>query len=315
MSKTSTEPLRRYSLRGPTMAAEFSAEFHAAPGQATERLRAALATALEAVEEQMSNWRDGSDINRLNRAAPGQWVDLPANLIAVLAKGMEIGAASGGAFDMALGDLVAAWGFGPPVRRIDEAAIRALTGRPRLPCAQVLELGPGRARRLAAVGFDLSGIAKGFGVDEMARVMRAEGITDYLVGIDGELRAAGSKPGGAPWTVAVETPVHDAPGVAGVVALHDCAIASSGDYRNWVQVGTVRVSHTMNPTSARPVQNGVGAVSVLAPSCMEADAWATALLVLGPDAGTALARARGLDALWQLRGAEGISSVAVGGFA
>lgn len=315
MSKISTEAGQRYALSGPTMATEFSAVFHADVGASTARLHAALVAALEAVEDQMSHWREGSDINRLNRAAPGEWVDLPANLMAVLAKGLEIGAASGGAFDMALGDLVSAWGFGPPVRKLDAATIRALTGKPRLPCAQALELAPGRARRLAAVRFDLSGIAKGFGADEMARVLQAQGIADFLVGIDGELRASGRKPGGAPWTVAVETPTYEAPGVARVVELHDCAIASSGDYRNWAQVGTSRVSHTMHPVAARPVQNGVAAASVLAPTCMEADAWATALMVLGPEAASELARTRQLDALLQIREAAGIRPVTVGRFA
>jgi thiamine biosynthesis lipoprotein len=216
---------------------------------------------------------------------------------------------------MALGDLVSAWGFGPPVRQPDEAAIRALTGKPRQPCAEVLQLAPGRARRLAAVRFDLCGIAKGFGVDEMARVMRAHGICDYLVGIDGELRASGRKPGGAPWTVALERPNHDNPTAAGTLALDNCAIATSGDYRNYVRVGQARLGHIMHPGSARPVQNGVAAVSVLAPSCMLADAWATALTVLGAEAGAALARQLGLDVLFQLREAGGIRPVAVGRFA
>ncbi|MBW6505789.1 MAG: FAD:protein FMN transferase [Rhodobacteraceae bacterium] len=308
MSKTSTE---RVTLRGPAMAAEWTAVCHGVwPG-----LRAALATAVEDVEQQMSNWRQGSDLNRLNAAAPGAWVALPADLMAVLAMGLEIGAASGGAFDMALGDLVAAWGFGPPARRPDEAAIRALTGRPRRPCAEVLQLGAGCARRLEAVRFDLSGIAKGFGVDALARVMAAWGIADYLVGIDGEMRAGGTKPGGVPWSVAIEAPDYDAPGVAGTVALHDRAIATSGDTRNFVRVGTARVGHTMHPARAAPLQNGVAAVSVLAATCAAADAWATALMVLGEQAGAALAQRQGLDALFQMRVGKGLRRIGVGLFA
>ncbi len=308
MSKTFTE---RVELCGPTMAAAWTATcYGAAPG-----LQGALAAALETVEQQMSNWCAGSDLNRLNGAAPGAWVTLPADLMAVLALGLAVGAASGGAFDMALGDLVAAWGFGPPARRPDEAAIRALTGQPRPPCAEVLELGRGCARRLAAVRFDLSGIAKGFGVDAMARVMAAHGIANFLVGIDGEMRAHGTKPGGAPWSVAIEAPDHAEPGVAGTVALANCAIATSGDYRNWVRVGNARLSHTMHPGRAAPLQNGVAAVTVLAASCAEADAWATALMVLGAGAGAELARARGMDALFQLRDDTGLRHIGVGLFA
>lgn len=310
MSKTSTE---RIALRGLAMAAEWTAVCYA-PAAREGALRQALATAVEAVEQQMSNWRAGSDLNRLNAAAPGAWVTLPADLMAVLAKGLAVGAASGGAFDMALGDLVCAWGFGPPNRRPDEAAIRALTGQPRRPCAEVLELGPGRARRLEAVRFDLSGIAKGFGVDAMARALEALGVADFLVGIDGEMRAKGTKPGHTPWRVALEAP-DDTSTPAGWIDLHNRAIASSGDWRNRVRLGAGWVGHSMHPTRAAPVQNGVAAVSVLAPDCTEADAWATALMVLGPEAGVNLARARRMDALFQVRGAQGIARVGTGCFA
>ncbi|MDP2064118.1 MAG: FAD:protein FMN transferase [Phaeovulum sp.] len=311
MSKTSTS---RLALCGPAMAAEWSAVCYAPAARGAD-LTAALAAALEAVERQMSNWRPGSDLNRLNAAPPGAWVALPADLLAVLAEGLAIGAASGGAFDMALGDLVAAWGFGPPARRPDEAAIRALTGQPRRPCAEVLELADGRARRLAPVRFDLSGIAKGYGVDAMARVMEAQGIADWLVGIDGEMRAGGSRPDGAAWSVAIEAAEYESPGLAGTVALCDRAIASSGDYRNWIGVGAARLGHIMHPARAAPLQNGVAAVSVLAPSCCAADAWATALMVLGAETGAALARARGLDALFQLREGSGLRFVGTGAFA
>ena len=295
------------------MAAEWSAICYAPPSHA-DSLRAALAAVVEAVEQQMSTWRPGSDLNRLNAAAPGDWVALPADLLAVLAEGLAVGAASGGAFDMALGDLVAAWGFGPPIRRPDEAAIRALTGAARRPGAEVLELAPGRARRLAPVRFDLSGIAKGFGVDAMARVMATAGVADYLVGIDGELRAAGTKPGGAAWRVAIDAP-DDAADPAGTIELHDTAIASSGDWRNRVRLGPVLVGHTMHPKRAAPVQNGLAAVSVLAATCAGADAWATALMVMGPDEGPALARARGMDALFQIRAPGGIRRIGTGLFA
>lgn len=310
MSKTSTKPLR---LTGPTMAAAWNAVCYA-PAARAGALQMALAGAVEAVEQQMSNWRPGSDLNRLNAAPPGEWVTLPADLLAVLADGLAVGAASGGAFDMALGDLVAAWGFGPPDRRPDEAAIRALTGQARRPCAEVLELAPGQARRLAPVRFDLCGIAKGFGTDALARVMAAEGVADYLVGIDGELRAGGTKPGGVAWRVAIEAP-DEATDPAGVIELHDLAIASSGDWRNRVRLGGGWVGHTMHPNHAAPVQNALASVSVLAPSCCKADAWATALMVLGPEAGPALARARGMDALFQLRAPGGTRRLGVGVFA
>ncbi|MDZ4133989.1 MAG: FAD:protein FMN transferase, partial [Paracoccaceae bacterium] len=283
----------RHTLGGPTMGASYSAAFYAAPGFDAAAVAAALFAAVDTVDRQMSNWTPHSDLNRLCAAPPGDWVDLPAPLLAVLEAGLQVGRASGGAFDMAVADLVAAWGFGPPVRMPDPARIRALTGERHIAAEQGVELDPaaGRARRLAQVRLDLSGIAKGFGVDAMADCLRAHGITDFVVGIDGELRASGYKPGGLPWTVAIEQPVPGAArGVIGHLDLVNRAIATSGDYRNQIVLGDTRLSHTMDPASMRPLQNGVASVSVLAESCMMADAWATALMVMGARAGAEFAR-------------------------
>jgi len=313
MSKTSTER-QRYSLSGPTMATRWSAEFYAPRGVDFEPLQAGLAAALEAVEAQMSHWRPESDLNRLNCAPLGVWVALPEPLLAVLSEGLRIGQSSGGGFDLAMGDLARAWGFGPPARQPDPQAIRALTGKPRVLASEGLELAPGRARRLAPLSLDLSGIAKGFGTDELARVLELAGIEEYLVGIDGEMRARGSKPGEEGWTLALEAPSYEPAPPIGMIVLDNCAIATSGDYRNYVQLGAVRLSHAMDPRAARPVQNAVASVSVMAPSCLQADAWATALMVLGSEAGAALARQNGLDALFVERTPSGFRQIPLGRF-
>ena len=296
------------------MGARFDAVFLARPDTDAEGIRAGLQAAVDTVERQMSNWDPASDLNRLNDAAPGEWVPLPAPLLEVLDQGLEIGRASGGAFDIALGDLVSAWGFGPPVRQPDPARIRALTGRLRPAAGDILDLdrAGGRARLRVAAALDLSGIAKGYGVDRLADCLAGLGIADFLVGIDGELRAAGTRPDGTPWAVAIDTPTPGARAAMGVVDLRDRAIATSGGYRNRVMVGDVALSHTMDARVARPLQNGVAAVTVLADTCMAADAWATALMVLGPDDGPALARARGLDALFVVDTPGGRRHVTVG---
>ena len=299
------------------MAATYTALFYAPEGQDEAAINAALFAAADAVDRQMSGWKPLSDINRLGAAPPGEWVDLPPQLVAVLQSALEIGRASGGMFDIAVGDLVSAWGFGPPERRNDPARIRALTGAPRISAMEGLELDAeaGRARRLAPICLDLSGIAKGYGVDELARCLEAWGITEYLVGIDGEMRGRGGKPGGEPWAVVVELPHYSESQPMGVIELLDRAIATSGDYRNWVSVAGMRLSHTMNPKTGVPLQNHVASVSVLAETCMEADAWATALMVLGGDAGAELARARGMDVLFVLRDGAQLRQLPVGVFA
>lgn len=306
--------LNRNALNGASMGTRWSALLHAPPATDIAALEASLARAVDRVDRQMSTWKPDSDLMRFNAAPIGTWVSLPTELMQVLAKGLEIGRASCGAFDIGLGDLVNAWGFGPAGTEPDTTAIQAALRRKRPPSHEVLELdmAGGQARKHARLHLDLSGIAKGFGVDEMMRVVRAFGADNALVGLDGELTARGTKPDGTPWTVAVEKPDYDIRSRLGVVTLRDASIATSGDYRHWVDAGQKRLSHTMDRARSGPADNGIASVSVVASSCMDADAWATALMVLGAVEGKALAWKQGLDALFIQRTGEGLVQIAVG---
>lgn len=311
MSKMSTD-LVRHALSGPTMGTRWSALFHMPSGFDADPARAAMQAAVAEVDAQMSTWKTDSDLMRLNAAAPGVWVDLPQRLIIVLTKALEIGRASGGAFDICVGDAVTAWGFGP--EKADEAAIRTAIGALRRPAHAVLALDPlgQRARKLAPVRLDLSGIAKGYGVDRLAEVASAFGIPASLVAIDGELRATGLQPDGSPWTVAIERPDHRARAPHAVLALQDAAVATSGDYRHWVEVGSRRLSHTIDPARGMPLAYSPASVTVVASTCMAADAWATALMVKGSLEGAALARRYNLDALFIDREGDQLREIRVG---
>ena len=259
-----------------------------------------LQAAVDRVEDQMSPWRPDSDVGRLNAAPVGVWVEIPRELATVLAAALEIGRLSNGAFDIGVGDLVQAWGFGLGSRTPDAARIASVAGRPSFEPPKSLQLDAvrGRARRLAPLRLDLSGIAKGFGVDELAREMNAAGLTSWLVGIDGEMRAEGTKPDGRPWAVAQEKPAPDAREVLGVIELSGGAVATSGSYRHRAEVHGRTVSHTMDPRRGAPLDNDLAAVTVLAETCMTADAWATALMVAGAERGVATARRLGLAAFF-----------------
>jgi thiamine biosynthesis lipoprotein len=249
----------------------------------------------------MSTWKPDSDLMRFNRAPVGLWFDVPRQLCAVLSEALEVGRRSDGAFDIGVGDLVSAWGFGSRQPGLDNRQSDAvLEDKPRVPAHLCLELDRerSRVRKRADITLDLSGIAKGFGVDELARVLAAAGIKHFLVSIDGELRASGGKPGGSPWRVAVETPRTGHRGAEGVVELSDGAVATSGDYRHFVDIGGVRYGHTMDPRRREPLNGGPASVTVLASTCMAADAWATALLVLGPMAAPDFTSRHGLEALF-----------------
>lgn len=305
MSKMSTDagrgatPLRRRALSGPAMGARWSATVFAADDVDEAALTRRLQGAVEKVEQQMSTFRPDSDLERLNAAPIGTWMPIPRELMHVLATALEIDRLSDGAFDIGVGDLVRAWGFGA-TRGPDGGHIASLTGRPSLEPPKTLQLDPSgcRARRLAPLRLDLAGIAKGFGVDELAREMGAAGLASWLVGIDGEMRAEGLKPDGRRWTVAHERPSVGERDILGVLELSGAAVATSGTYRHRVDVGGRVLSHTMDPSRGAPLETDLCAVTVVGATCMAADAWATALLVRGASAGPALARRLGLAALF-----------------
>ncbi|WP_347309689.1 FAD:protein FMN transferase [Defluviimonas sp. SAOS-178_SWC] len=305
MSRMSTEPAR-VALNGPTMGTRWSALFFTEPGFDTETVRAALQAAVDEVDAQMSTWNAVSDLMRLNAAPTGAWVAVPTRLRAVLRLGLEIGRASGGAFDIGMGDAVAAWGFGP-----DAAAptgIRAAMGARRRPAHEVLEIDGALVRKSAPIALDLNGIAKGYGVDRLTETLRDHGIDNALVGIDGEMRALGFRPDGAAWTIAVEAPDAGRRTPHSILALQNAAVATSGDYRHWVEVQGRRLSHTMDPARGAPLSAPPASVTVVARTCAEADGWATAFMVLGPERGATLARKSGLDALFLLRDEDGSAS-------
>ncbi|KMK64195.1 FAD:protein FMN transferase [Puniceibacterium sp. IMCC21224] len=302
MSKISTERAR-IALNGPTMGTRWSALFFADRGRDTDAIRAALQAAVDEVDTQMSTWNAASALMRINAAPVGDWVMVPEQLRSVLRLGLEIGSASGGAFDIGMGDAVTAWGFGPGAAAPE--GIRAAMDALRRPAQEVLEIEGMQLRKTAPIALDLNGIAKGYGVDRLAETLRDHGIADALVGIDGEMRAIGLRPDGEAWTIAVEAPYPDRRAPHSVLALQDAAVATSGDYRHCVEVQGRRLSHTMDPRRGAPLIASPASVTVVARTCAEADAWATALMVLGAERGADLARQRGLDALFLLRDDEG----------
>jgi thiamine biosynthesis lipoprotein len=292
--------LARQVLNGSTMGTRWGAVFFAEAECDLVAAGRELQEVVDMVDAQMSTWKPESDLMRLNRAPVGHWVEVPELLLTVLETAIEIGRHSGGAFDIGVGDVVSAWGFGSSQGTRNAEQMARAKGSQRQPAHLDLELDVGRCRvrKLSDLTLDLSGIAKGFGVDELARVLISHGIAHFLVSIDGELRAAGGKPDGTPWRVAVETPQPGQRQAEGVVELYTGALATSGDYRHFVEIGGKRHSHTIDPRQGAPLAGGVAAVTVRAETCMAADAWATALLVMGPVRGAKAAAAQGIEAMF-----------------
>ncbi|MDM0040597.1 FAD:protein FMN transferase [Variovorax sp. J22G21] len=277
-----------------------------------DTVRAAMEAALARVVAQMSHWQTDSDLSRYNRAAAGAVHALASGFATVLACALRWAEASGGALDPTVGPLVALWGFGPeaaddvhPPAPEALRAAHAACGWQRLPFDAVA----GTLRQPGGLTLDFSGIAKGFAVDHVVEGLRALGLKDLLLEIGGELRGVGRRPGGASWTVQIAAP-EDGGTASPTVALADLAVATSGDRWHRREHAGRRWSHTIDPRTGEPVGHALASVTVLHAECMQADALATALTVLGPAEGLAFARAHDIAALFFERKTDGLQASA-----
>jgi thiamine biosynthesis lipoprotein len=221
---------------------------------------------------------------------------------------------SAGAFDPTVGPLVDLWGFGPvPTDDLvpsDEQIAQALA----TVGYQHLSIDMQIISKAAPIRLDLSAVAKGYAVDQVADLLEMLALPDYLVEIGGEMRLGGSNPKGQPWRIAVEMPAV-IPQVQRVIAAHDVAIATSGDYRNYFEQDGVRYSHTIDPRTGKPIGHSLASVTVVAETCAEADAWATALMVLGEEQGMVLAEELGLAIYMLVKDGEGFKALSSEAFA
>jgi len=287
-------------LKGFSMGTYWVVSFVPVRGVDEARARALIEAELALVVAQMSHWETGSDISRFNDAAAGEWCTLPAEFCEVLDAALALARDSGGAYDPSAGALVDLWGFGPAPRRAtpptpaEIAAAHARGGWQKLQ----FDAAQRRARQPGGLRLDLSSIAKGYAVDRICAALAGAGVEHFLVEAGGELRGQGCKPDGMPWWVMIERPPAAETLPDAVVALHGLAIASSGDYLRVFEYEGHRYAHTIDPRDGWPLRDGPAAVTVLHPSCMQADGLATALSVLGVDEGDAFARRHDVAALF-----------------
>jgi FAD:protein FMN transferase len=315
----------RAVLTGPTMGTSFSVVVSGEDfdlGELAE-LQRGIDAELAAVNAEMSTYLADSELSRFNRSPADVGFEASAHLLEIVALAKQVSERSGGAFDVTVGPLVDAWGFGPgdPAERreLDDAEIarlRSVVGDEKLE----VDLAAGRLRkRVAGLRVDLSAIAKGHGSDRVAAVLEAAGERDYMVEIGGEVRVSGSNPRGEPWKIGVERPTGDASGsraVQTILRVRDVGVATSGDYRNYWERDGVRYSHTIDPRTGRPITHALASVTVIHPeSAALADAWATALNVLGPEQGLALAEQLELAAYFLVRTDEGFEARSTPAFA
>jgi thiamine biosynthesis lipoprotein len=264
-------------------------------------MQATIDDVLAQIDQSMSGYRADSEVTRFNASSSTQWRNVSAELAAVVRASLDISEASDGAFDITVAPLVAAWGFGPAgepkeLPSVEQIAqLEATVGYRKLH----VRLDPPALRKdVAGLSIDLNGIAPGFAVDRLADRLRALRIENFMIDVGGEIRAHGRNARGEPWHIAIEHPVDTQRTPYASVRLDGAAVSTSGEYRDYYERGGRRYSHTIDPRTGRTLDRAPGSVVVVAPSTAQADGWATAMNVLGPREGLALATQRHLPVLF-----------------
>jgi len=302
------------SHQGLTMGTTYTVKWVAASDSDLVEPKAISQVLLD-INQAMSTYIDDSELSLINQLPVGSSVDLSPELLFILNKSQQISMRSSGAFDITVGPLVNLWGFGPDGRIIkapDNEEITAVKDRVGY---NYLELNGKSLTKNRDSYIDLSAIAKGHGVDALANLLESVGIESYLVEIGGELRAKGLKPDGSQWKIAIESPAAGFErSVQKIIAVKNVGIATSGDYRNYFEEDGVRFSHTIDPATGKPITHKLASVTVLMPTCAEADAYATALLVMGEEKAYDFAIEHGIEAFMIIKTAEGFAEQMTPGF-
>lgn len=288
------EPVR---LAGETMGTSWHVTVIPGPDIPTSAvLQQGIEAELESVNLSMSTYREDSEISRFNALPVDEWFDLSPDFYEVLSSAMAIGWQSRGAYDVTVAPLVDLWGFGPAGPVSEPPSDDAVTDVLERVGQDHLRL-DGDGRRLlkrSPVSLDFSSIAKGFAVDRVAQWLGGQGLENYLVEVGGEMRLAGVSGRGDPWRIAIERPDSGDRAAETAIRVSEVGVATSGDYRNFFELDGKRYSHSIDPRRGYPVAHDLVSVTVVHPSAMVADGWATALVVLGYEDAMAVAQEQGL---------------------
>jgi thiamine biosynthesis lipoprotein len=270
-------------------------------------VRSVIEERLEHVERLLSTYDSASEVSRFNRHASKEPFGVSTEVMDLLVLSRDVSERSGGALDVTVAPLVDAWGFGPVDRdgQVPDDALLAelfpLVGYDKL----VIDEDAGTiAKTDPAVRIDLSAVGQGYAVDVVAEALADLGLATFLVELSGELRAVGTRRDGTPWRIGIEVPAARSE-LWGTIDLGDEGISTSGDYLNYQEIDGVRYSHLVDPRTGRPIRMLGAAVTVVHESAAVADAWDTALAVLGSEAGYGLAEREGLAALFLVRAGDG----------
>jgi thiamine biosynthesis lipoprotein len=297
-------------LSGPTMGTTYSVKVVGAPeGIDSHAVRAAIDETLAVVDAQMSAYRPDSEISRFNASVTTDWFPVSGEFVTVITGAQAVSERSGGALDITVAPLVNLWGMGPAgeMKELpDDAALAAARARVGYRNLEVRQAPFAIRRRIPELTVDLNAVAPGYAVDLLSSRFAALGIRNFMIDIGGEVRARGRNAQGAVWRIAIERPVDAEPEPVAIAQIDDMAITTSGEYRHYVMRDGHRYSHTIDPRTGRPVEHALASVAVVQPTALEADAWATALNVLGENEGYELAETLQIPALFIVAKGDGL---------
>ncbi len=307
-----------FHYAGGTMGTSFSIKVSRLPELVSnDVLREQIDALLATLNGQMSTYLPDSELSRFNNSQSIEWRAVSSALFDVLAEAKKVNEQSGGAFDVTVGPLVNLWGFGPDPMTFVAPADEQIAAKSLIVGSKHLWLNPEDQtirKDIPGLYLDLSALAKGYAVDRVALLLEQQDIPNYMVEIGGEIRVKGVNIQGLPWRIAVEKPTADSRMIQKVLPVSDISMATSGDYRNFFEVDGVRFSHTIDPRSGRPITHKLASVTVLSETTMAADAWATALTVLGPEQGFELAQKKKIPALFIIKTDEGFKEQSTSAF-
>jgi thiamine biosynthesis lipoprotein len=287
------------------------------PSLDSSTLHAEIQAVFVRINNQMSTYLESSTLSRFNAGRETDWFNVPMELVTVVQQARQLSELTGGAFDVTVGPLVNLWGFGPEAASEQPPHAEAIASALQRIGYRKLDIRmnpPGLKKSSPDLYVDLSAIAKGYAVDQVAEHLEERGISNYLVEVGGEIRGLGQNARHVPWQVAIEKPVPGTRIVQQVIAIDGVSIATSGDYRNYFEHEGRQFSHTIDPKTGAPVTHALASVTVVNPSAAYADGLATGLMVLGPDAGYQLAEREGLAALFIVRTAGDFAGQATPAF-
>lgn len=326
---TDTPAERVLTISGATMGTQYHIRWVASDETAnpavsdTAALKNLVDQRLVEINQVMSTYDPNSELSKINQLIGDIELErlnihtVSPDLYEVIEQSLDVFHKSGGLFDITVGPLVNLWGFGKDPSKTEPPAPELIKQAMQRMGSQMIKLQ--ETHILAPQGWvmDVSAIAKGWAVDDLAELLEQQGIHSYLVEIGGDLIVKGLKPNGKGWTIAIERPtanIADQQHAQLIFAPGNHALATSGDYRNYFEHQGIRYSHTINPTTGYPVQHNLASVSVVHESAAMADAWATALNVAGAERGLVLAEQYGLKAYMIVREGDGFTEYASNAF-